>query len=93
MKAARLARGLLVTVFGVFGTVKLVRSRAQLEPHMSWVAHATDRQVKTIGALEVAGAAGVALPPGMPAGTSRRIAGHFRPRHPADAAIRLRRGR
>lgn len=53
---------LLALVHALAGGVKLVRTRQQLEPHMAWVAHASDAKVKTIGALELAAAAGLVLP-------------------------------
>jgi hypothetical protein len=53
---------LLTIVYLFSGVVKVVRSRAQLEPMMGWVAAATTWQVKVVGILEVLGAIGVILP-------------------------------
>jgi hypothetical protein len=44
------------------GATKLARTREQLEPRMGWVTHATNNQVRLVGALEVLGALGVILP-------------------------------
>jgi hypothetical protein len=52
----------LALVHALAGGVKVMRTRQQLEPHMAWVAHASDAKVKTIGALEFAAAAGLVLP-------------------------------
>jgi hypothetical protein len=60
--AARIAWGTLAGVFALAGAAKLARTRDQLAPHMSWVEHATDGQVKMIGSLEGAGAVGLILP-------------------------------
>jgi len=54
--------GVLAAVFAAAGTTKLVRSRADLEAQMGWVADFSDGQVKAIGALEVLGAVGLILP-------------------------------
>lgn len=53
---------LLAVVHALAGVVKLVRTREELEPHMPWVAHSSDARVRTIGALELAAAAGLVLP-------------------------------
>ena len=53
---------LLTLVYLGAGGTKLARSREQLEPRMGWVTHATNGQVKLVGALEVLGALGVILP-------------------------------
>lgn len=57
------AAGLLAIAFLAAGGMKLARSRAALRQNMAWVDDFSDAQVKGIGALEVAGAAGVILPP------------------------------
>ncbi|MBI5103908.1 MAG: DoxX family protein [Solirubrobacterales bacterium] len=56
------ARYLLAAIFAVAGIAKLALRREQLVGQMSWVAHTSDAQVKGIGALEVAAAAGLVLP-------------------------------
>lgn len=53
---------LLAVAFAGAGSMKLMKSRAELEPQMRWVADASDSQVKTVGALELLGAIGVILP-------------------------------
>lgn len=57
------AAGLLSLVFLGAGAAKLLRPRSALRANMAWVDDFSDAQVKGIGALEVAGAAGVILPP------------------------------
>ncbi len=57
------AAGLLALVFLAAGAAKLLRPRSALRANMAWVDDFSDAQVKGIGALEVAGAAGVILPP------------------------------
>jgi hypothetical protein len=57
------AAGLLALVFLGAGGAKLLRPRSALRANMAWVDDFSDAQVKGIGALEVAGAAGVILPP------------------------------
>lgn len=52
-----LAAGLLMA-----GSMKLMRSREQLQPKQAWVEDFSAQQVKGIGALEVLGAAGLILP-------------------------------
>ncbi|MFN8520308.1 MAG: DoxX family protein [Chloroflexota bacterium] len=58
-----IAAGLLALVFLAAGAAKLLRPRSALRANMAWVDDFSDAQVKGIGALEVAGAAGVILPP------------------------------
>ncbi|MEU6678726.1 DoxX family protein [Streptomyces sp. NPDC046925] len=45
------------------GGVKLVRSRERLRPMMAWVDSTPMPAVRTIGLIEVLGAAGLVLPP------------------------------
>lgn len=52
----------LAAAFALAGLMKLSRPRAQLAETMSWVTHATDGQVKMVGAVEFAGAIGLILP-------------------------------
>ncbi len=55
--------GILSLAFMAAGAMKLSKSRPELsEMDMEWVDSATDGQVKTLGALEVAGGIGVLLP-------------------------------
>ncbi len=53
---------LLALVFLVTGTMKLSQPRLALAGRMSWVVHATDAQVKTLGLLEVLAAIGLIAP-------------------------------
>jgi hypothetical protein len=55
---------LLAAAFGAAGTMKLVRSKAQLarNPHMGWVQSVPDTQIKLLGVAEVLGAAGLVAP-------------------------------
>ena len=53
---------LLAVAYLATGLMKVLRSRQQLEPQLRWVKDAASWQVKTIGVLEVLGAAGVLLP-------------------------------
>jgi hypothetical protein len=54
----------LSVVFGAAGTMKLVRSRAQLaaNPHMGWVQSIPEAQIKLLGIAEVLGAIGLVAP-------------------------------
>lgn len=54
---------LLAVVFAATGALKLSRPRMALAGSMSWVVHATDAQVKTLGALELLAAIGLVAPP------------------------------
>ena len=55
---------LLAVVFGAAGTMKLVRSKAQLaaNPHMGWVHSVPEAQIKLLGVAEVLGAIGLVAP-------------------------------
>jgi len=55
---------LLALGVGAAGTMKLVKSKAQLEanPHMGWVRAFSEGQIKLLAAAEVLGALGVILP-------------------------------
>jgi hypothetical protein len=54
----------LALVFGAAGTMKLVRSKAQLvaSPHMGWMHPVPEVQIKLLGAAEVLGAVGLVAP-------------------------------
>jgi len=54
---------LLAAFYLYGGGVKVVRSRAELEPMMGWVDTIPMWGVRTIGLLEVLGAVGLILPP------------------------------
>jgi len=53
---------LLTLVYLMAGGIKVVRSRAQLQPQMPWVEDFTEPQVTLIGAIGLLGAFGVILP-------------------------------
>jgi DoxX-like family len=55
---------LLALVIGAAGTMKLVRSKAQLaaNPQMGWVQTFPEAQIKLLGAAEVLGAIGLIVP-------------------------------
>ena len=55
---------LLAVAFGAAGTMKLVRSKAQLaaNPHMGWVHSVPEAQIKLLGVAEVLGAIGLVAP-------------------------------
>ena len=55
--------GLLALFYLYAGGLKVVRSREQLQPMMHWVDRFPMPLVRTIGALEILGAAGLILPP------------------------------
>jgi len=58
-----LLAGVLALAFLAAGTLKLVRSRAELTASgMAWAADASAGAVKGLGALEVLGAVGLVLP-------------------------------
>ena len=57
-----IAQGILAAVFLAAGLLKLTNTRAALKDKTPYVEDFTDRQVKTIGTLEVLGAIGVVLP-------------------------------
>jgi hypothetical protein len=54
----------LAVVFGLVGTMKLVRSKEDLaaNPHMGWVNSVPRAQIKLLGAAEVLGAIGLVVP-------------------------------
>jgi DoxX-like family len=54
----------LALAFGAAGTMKLVRSKAQLaaNPHMGWVHSVPEVQIKLLGVAEVLGAIGLVAP-------------------------------
>ena len=54
----------LALAFGAAGTMKLVRSKAQLaaNPHMGWVHSVPEAQIKLLGVAEVLGAIGLVAP-------------------------------
>ena len=54
----------LAVVFGAAGTMKVVRSKAQLaaNPHMSWVHSVPEAQIKLLGVAEILGAIGLVAP-------------------------------
>ena len=55
---------LLAVAFGAVGTMKLVRSKAQLaaNPHMGWMQSVPEAQIKLLGVAEVLGAIGLVAP-------------------------------
>jgi hypothetical protein len=55
---------LLAVAFGVAGTMKLVRSKAQLaaNPHMGWVRSVPEARIKLLGVAEVLGAIALVVP-------------------------------
>ncbi|MFJ8476968.1 DoxX family protein [Kitasatospora sp. NPDC094011] len=55
--------GLLALFYLYAGTLKLTRSRDQLRPMMAWVDRVPLPALRTLGAVEVLGAAGLLLPP------------------------------
>ena len=54
----------LALAFGAAGTMKLVRSKAQLaaNPHMGWVHSVPEDRIKLLGVAEVLGAIGLVAP-------------------------------
>lgn len=56
------AQVLLAVSFLVSGGMKLLRPRLQLQAQLPYVEEFTDRQVKTIGGLEVLAAIGLIIP-------------------------------
>jgi len=58
-----IAQPLLAIFFGVIGFLKLTRPKDELAPRMTWVEDVEPSTVKLIGGLELAGAAGLILPP------------------------------
>jgi hypothetical protein len=58
-----LARALLVAAYGAAGTMKLTRSKDELlDAGQAWADDVPDAGIKAIGAAEILGAAGLALP-------------------------------
>jgi uncharacterized membrane protein len=58
-----IVQALLAVIFLITGTTKLTRPRTQLAAGpMPWAADVTDAQFRTIGLLEVLGAAGLIVP-------------------------------
>ena len=55
--------GLLALFYLYGGGIKLIRSKEQLQPMMQWVDSTPMPLVRTIGGIEVLGAAGLILPP------------------------------
>ncbi|MEU6343389.1 DoxX family protein [Streptomyces sp. NPDC046977] len=55
--------GLLASFYLYAGTLKVIRDRDQLRPMMAWVYRVPLPVVRTLGTLEVLGAAGLVLPP------------------------------
>ena len=54
--------GVVAAAFAGAGLMKLTTPREALVEKMSWVAHATDTQVKFVGLVELLGAIGLVLP-------------------------------
>ena len=54
--------GLLAAVMLLFGGLKVVKSRDELQENMWWVEDYTDAQVRLLGIAEVVGAFGVIVP-------------------------------
>jgi uncharacterized membrane protein len=54
----------LAVAFGAAGTMKLVRSKAQLaaNPHMGWVHAVPEDRIKLLGVAEILGAIGLVVP-------------------------------
>jgi DoxX-like family len=54
----------LAVAFGAAGTMKLVRSKAQLaaNPHMGWVHSVPEDRIKLLGVAEILGAIGLVVP-------------------------------
>jgi len=54
----------LALAFGAAGTMKLVRSKAQLaaNPHMGWVHSIPEDRIKLLGVAEILGAIGLVVP-------------------------------
>ena len=54
----------LALAFGAAGTMKLVRSKAQLaaNPHMGWVHSIPEGRIKLLGVAEILGAIGLVVP-------------------------------
>ncbi len=55
--------GLLAVFYLYAGGMKVARSQEQLQPMMGWVDRVPMPLVRTIGVLEILGAAGLILPP------------------------------
>jgi len=54
----------LALAVGAAGTMKLIKSKAQLEtnPHMGWMRTFSETQIKLLGSAEVLGAIGLIVP-------------------------------
>ncbi len=67
MGAMTVAYWIIAALLGLFylyaGGKKIVQSKERLQPMMGWVDTVPMPMVRTIGALEVLGAAGLVLPP------------------------------
>lgn len=57
-----IAQGVLAAMFLMVGSMKLMRSKAQLAERMEWVNDFSSGTIKFIGIAEVLGAIGVILP-------------------------------
>ncbi|WP_030689899.1 DoxX family protein [Streptomyces globisporus] len=55
--------GLLALFYFYAGALKVIRSRDQLRPMMSWVDPVPLPALRTLGAVEILGATGLILPP------------------------------
>ncbi|MGW8378920.1 DoxX family protein [Streptomyces sp. ODS28] len=55
--------GLLACFYVYAGTLKVIRSRAQLRPMMAWVDRIPLPALRALGAVEILGATGLILPP------------------------------
>jgi hypothetical protein len=55
--------GLLAAFYLYAGGIKVIQSRERLQPMMGWVDRVPMPVVRTIGVLEILGAAGLILPP------------------------------
>ncbi|MFF4928529.1 DoxX family protein [Streptomyces griseofuscus] len=55
--------GLLALFYAYAGTLKVIRSRDQLRPMMTWVDHMPLPALRVLGTVEILGATGLILPP------------------------------
>ncbi|MBY8886209.1 DoxX family protein [Streptomyces sp. PTM05] len=55
--------GLLALFYAYAGTLKVTRTRDRLRPMMAWVDRVPLPAVRTLGAVEILGTAGLILPP------------------------------
>ncbi|MFB6820652.1 DoxX family protein [Streptomyces virginiae] len=58
-----LVAGPLALFYGYSGMLKVIRSRDQLRPMMSWVDRVPVPALRALGAVELLGASGLVLPP------------------------------